>query len=129
MLIFTRVLVLPHAPTPHRFLVATLLFYHERQLSAAKGPEKGSLSVLNMAIDGLNLAKETTSTTPVNSVFGSVAVLLTMIRVCSFLFRHEMFWVHSLSGHKWPTSRIMSISGYLALISAKRSKGGWAESS
>jgi len=36
--------------------------------------------VLNMAIGGLNLAKEATSTTPVNPVFGSAAVLLTMIR-------------------------------------------------
>ena len=41
------------------------------------------LSALNMAINGLNIAKEVTSTTPVNPVFGSVAILLTMIRVSS----------------------------------------------
>jgi hypothetical protein len=53
------------------------------------------VSALNMAIDGLNIAKEATSTTPVNPVFGSVAVLLTMIRVSSFLFRDEMFQAHT----------------------------------
>ena len=52
------------------------------------------LSALNMAINGLNLAKEATSTTPVNPVFGSVAILLTMIRVSSFLSRNEMSQAH-----------------------------------
>ena len=42
------------------------------------------LSSLNVAIDGLNLAKELSSATPAKAVFGSVSVLLTMIRV-SFL--------------------------------------------
>ena len=55
----------------------------------------GVLSALNLAINGLNLAKETTSITPVNPVFGSVAVLLTMIRVYSFLFCNETFWAHT----------------------------------
>ena len=53
------------------------------------------LSALNMAINGLNLVKEATSTTPVNPVFGSVAVLLTMIRVGSFLFHDETFQAHT----------------------------------
>ena len=39
---------------------------------------------MNMAIDGLNLAKELSSITPAKAVFGSVAILLTMIKV-SFL--------------------------------------------
>jgi hypothetical protein len=55
--------------------------------------QKGSkaIPVLNMAIDGLNIAKEATSTTPVNPVFGSVALLLTMIRVSSLPFCDEIF--------------------------------------
>ena len=57
------------------------------------------ISALNMAIDGLNLAKEATSTTPVNPIFGSVAVLLTMIRVGSFLSQDETFQAHTQSGH------------------------------
>ena len=50
---------------------------------------------LDMAITGLNIAKEATSTTPVNPVFGSVAILLTMIRVSSLLFRDEMLQAHT----------------------------------
>ena len=53
-----------------------------------------AVSALNMAIGGLNIAKEATSTTPVNPVFGSVAILLTMIRVYSFFSRDEMFQAH-----------------------------------
>ena len=49
------------------------------------------IPALNMAIDGLNIAKGATSTTPVNPVFGSVAILLTMIRVNPLPFRDEMF--------------------------------------
>ena len=43
-----------------------------------------------MAINGLNLAKEATSTTPANPVIGSVTVLLTMIRVGSLPFHDEI---------------------------------------
>ena len=40
-----------------------------------------ALSLLNMAIEAMNLAKELTRLTPAKPVFGSVSVLLTMIRV------------------------------------------------
>ena len=53
------------------------------------------LSALNMAIDGLNIAKEATSTTPVNPVFDSVALLLTMIRVSTLPFREEILQAHT----------------------------------
>ena len=46
----------------------------------------GALSLLNVAIDGLNLAKEISSATPAKAVFGSVSVLLAMIKVRFFLF-------------------------------------------
>jgi len=39
------------------------------------------LSSLNVAIEATNLAKEFSSITPAKAVFGSVCVLLTMIRV------------------------------------------------
>ena len=45
----------------------------------------GVLSSLNAAIEAMNLAKELASVTPAKAVFGSVSVLLTMIRV-SVLF-------------------------------------------
>ena len=46
---------------------------------------------LDVAITSLNIAKEATSTTPVNPVFGSVAIFLTMIRVNLLPFRDEVF--------------------------------------
>lgn len=44
----------------------------------------GLLSALDVAIEGLNLAKEISSITPAKAVFGSVSVLLIMIRVSLF---------------------------------------------
>jgi len=55
----------------------------------------GALSSLNMAIDALNLAKELSSVTPAKAVFGTVGVLLTMIRVCPLLFYEGMSQVHT----------------------------------
>jgi len=40
-----------------------------------------AMSALNMVIESLNLAKEISSVTPAKAVFGSVSVILTMIRV------------------------------------------------
>jgi len=48
----------------------------------------GTISSLNIAIEGLNLAKEVSSVTPAKAVFGSASLLLTMIRV-RFLLRDE----------------------------------------
>ena len=42
-----------------------------------------ALSLLNMTIEIMNLAREVSSVTPAKAVFGSVGVLLTMIRVRS----------------------------------------------
>ena len=47
-----------------------------------KGRDR-TLSSLNIAIEALNLAKEAASVTPAKVVFGSVSILLTMIRVSS----------------------------------------------
>ena len=41
----------------------------------------GALSSLNAAIEAMDLAKELSGITPAKAVFGSVSVLLTMIRV------------------------------------------------
>jgi hypothetical protein len=46
-----------------------------------------TLSSLNAAIEAMNLAKEIASITPAKAVFGSVSVVLAMIRV-SFLPAH-----------------------------------------
>ena len=51
--------------------------------SQQQGPRDGALSALNVAIEAANLAKEASSVTPAKAVFGSVSILLTMIRVRS----------------------------------------------
>jgi len=46
---------------------------------------ESTMSVLNGAIEALNLAKELSSITPARVVFGSVSVILTVIKVSSLL--------------------------------------------
>ena len=58
----------------------------------------GVLSSLNAAIDGLNLVKEVSSITPAKAVFGTVAILLTMIRVSFLLFYDGMLQAHTRPG-------------------------------
>ena len=43
--------------------------------------QDNTLSLLNLAIEAMNLAKEVSSATPAKAVFGVVGALLTMIRV------------------------------------------------
>lgn len=45
-----------------------------------------ALSTLNVLIEGLNLAQNLSSVTPVKAVFSTVSIILTMIRV---IFHHE----------------------------------------
>ena len=46
---------------------------------------EGVISALNAAIETLNLAKEISTITPAKAVFGSVSVILGMIRVSSLM--------------------------------------------
>jgi len=50
----------------------------------------GTLSSLNVTIETLNLVKEISGIAPAKAVFGSVSVLLTMIRVRFFLFHDNI---------------------------------------
>ena len=43
--------------------------------------QENALSLLDVAIEGLNLAKDVCVIPPAQAVFGSVSILLTMIRV------------------------------------------------
>ena len=45
----------------------------------------GVVSALDLAIEALNLAKEVSSVTPAKAVFGSVSVILMMIKVSLIL--------------------------------------------
>jgi len=51
----------------------------------------GAISSLNIAIEGLNLAKEVSSVTPAKAV---ASALLTLIKVCSLLFCDEVIQTH-----------------------------------
>ena len=55
---------------------------------------ENTLSLLNVAIEALNLAKEASGATPAKAIFGSVSALLTMIRVCFPLVFDNIPQVH-----------------------------------
>jgi len=74
----------------------------------------GTLSSLSMAIEAMNLAKEISSITPAKAVFGSVSVLLTMVRVCFLVSYDGKSHVHVRPGfdgkqsglcRTWPSLR------------------------
>ena len=56
--------------------------------------QDNALSLLNAAIEAMNLAKEVSSMTPAKAVFGSVSVLLTMIKVRFLLFFGDASQTH-----------------------------------
>jgi len=56
------------------------------------------LSSLNVTIEALKLAQDACCIAPARAVFGSVGTLLTMIRVCSFLFHGEELQAHMYPG-------------------------------
>ena len=76
-----RVRILPHS------LCATVFSQQPRpstmdpKSSKRQNRQENALTLLNVAIEALNLAKEVSSVTPAKAVFGSVSVLLTMIKV------------------------------------------------
>ena len=57
----------------------------------------GALSSLNIAIEAMNLAKEVSSVTPAKAVFGSVSILLTMVKV-----RFPVSYDRMSHVHVWP---------------------------
>ena len=57
-----------------------------------------AISLLDAAIEALNLAKEVSSATPAKAVFGSVGILLTMIKVSFVLFSSGSSQVHMYTG-------------------------------
>lgn len=65
----------------------------EARFRRPKG-RNGTLSLLNVAIDAVNLAKEVTGIPPVKVAFDTVSALLTMIRVRCLLVYNRMFQLH-----------------------------------
>ena len=64
-----------------------------------------ALSLLNVAIDGFNLVKEVSSATPAKAVFGSVSILLAMIKVGFFLFCEGTHQTHVFTGYHGQRTR------------------------
>ena len=59
------------------------------------GDGPASVMAIDVAINSLNLAQETMRTTSVNHVFGSVATVLTTVRVSPSPFCNEMYQAHT----------------------------------
>jgi hypothetical protein len=66
----------------------------------------GAISALNLAIDGFSLAKEISSATPAKAVFGSVSILLGMIKVTSFLLCRDVRPLNVRPGHHGQRTRL-----------------------
>ena len=66
----------------------------------------GPISSLNTAIETMNLTKEASSITPAKVVFGSVSILLTLVRVRYRLFSDSLFQVHIKLGLRSQQNRI-----------------------
>ena len=92
--IVIRVRTFPHSlhasPSPVTTCISTMTDKSQQP----KGRDR-VISTLNMSIESLNLAKEAARVTPVKAAFGSVAILLIMIRVSSFLFCGETSKIHT----------------------------------
>ena len=66
----------------------------------SEGQLDNVLSSLDMAIGGLDFAKDAAMIAPAKAVFCIVSALLTTIRVRSLPFCDEMRRVHTKPGHK-----------------------------
>ena len=56
---------------------------------------EGVISLLNATVEALDLANGISSTRPAKAAFGSVNVLLTMIRARSLLFCNDPFQIYA----------------------------------
>ena len=54
-------------------------------------PQESTISLLNVAIEAVDLAKEVSGATPAKAVFGTVSIILTMIRVRHLPFTMAYF--------------------------------------
>ena len=81
-------------PRPTAFLLLPCLSTMADKSKRPKGRDS-VLSSLDVAIDGLNLAEELSSVTPAKTVFGSVSILLTMIKVRFLLCCDEISRIHT----------------------------------
>jgi len=95
----------PTACTQHRAPPLPQVSTMEVRPQRPKGRD-GALSSLNIAIEAMNLAKEVSSITPAKAVFGSVSILLTMVRVRFPVSYDQMSHVHVRPGFYGQQTRL-----------------------
>ena len=88
---------LPHSLRPTVFSQLSRLPTMDAKSQQMEGRDR-TVSSLDTAIEALNLAKENSSITPTKAVFGSVSVLLAMIRVLFLLFCNDVLRIHTYPG-------------------------------
>jgi len=109
---------------PHKVVLSSLhrVSTMEAISQRTKGAGQGHLLIeycIVLAIDALNLAKEAANITPLaKAVFGSVRILLTMIKV-RFLLLWSDVPFSEISRIRWPTNLTTLSSGWNALISVE----------
>ena len=74
--------------------------------SRRQEPQDDALSLLDLAIEAINLAKEISSITPAKAAFGTAGVLLKMIKVCSPPFSNVLLPAHTQPGLDDKQSRL-----------------------
>lgn len=80
---------------------------------------EGGILALNAAVEAMNLAEKTSSTALPKTVFGSVSILLTLIRVCFPLFYNGLPQIYTQPRTQRLMNRIMSNLGCSAPISVE----------
>ena len=65
----------------------------EAESKRPKGQE-AAISALNAAVEAMNLAEKISTIAPAKTVFGTVSILLTLIRVCFMLFCNDLFQIY-----------------------------------
>ena len=73
--------------------------------------QDNTLSLLNAAVEAMNLAKEVSSATPAKAVFGSVSIILVMIRVRVSSSPIIYSSISHVNRTPWQTSPTTSSSG------------------
>jgi len=94
-LILIRVRVLPHslhtARLSRHYLPQASTMDREPQRPKDRA---GAISALKATIEAVDLAKKTSSIPPAESAFGSVSILLAVVRVCFLPFCNDQLQVH-----------------------------------
>jgi hypothetical protein len=93
---------------PRRFLVLPRISTMDPKSQRSK--RQNVTLLLDAAIEAMNLAKEISSMTPAKAVFGSVSIILTMIKVGFLLVRLDEPQAN-VSRIRWPTKPTTSSSG------------------